>query len=150
VSLQKDCQICNGCQHARVIYGPFENRQPSVRAKPAPILKAIPGMTGTTRKRKPFEPTHLELPPIGSIYVLLDKDCQTHGNVPYVVRLERPIIDNGLLLIVPVPPHGRAGDHWWNKLILPSLEGAYLHRSAGRHRYDTIQVGQPNDKAALA
>jgi hypothetical protein len=41
-------------------------------------------------------------------------------------------------------------DHWWNKLILPSLEGAYLHRTAGRHRYDTIQVGQPNGKAALA
>jgi hypothetical protein len=37
-------------------------------------------------------------------------------------------------------------DHWWNKLILPSLEGAYLHQTASRHRYDTIQVGQPNDK----
>jgi hypothetical protein len=117
VSLQKNCQICKECQHAKVVYGPFENRQPSVRTKPAPILKAIPGMTGTTRKRKPFEPTHLELPPIGSIYVPLDEDCQTHGNIPYVVRPERPIIDNGLLLIVPAPLHGRAG---------PLVEQAHL------------------------
>jgi hypothetical protein len=70
-----------------------------------------------TRKRKPFEPTHLELPPIGSIYVPLDEDCQTHGNIPYVVRPERPIIDNGLLLIVPAPLHGRAG---------PLVEQAHL------------------------
>jgi len=45
------------------------------------------------------------------------QDCQTHGNVPYVVRPERPIIDNGLLLIVPAPLHGRAG---------PLVEKAHL------------------------
>lgn len=88
---QARCQICQEAKAKCVIYGPYEKRQPSSIALKGKKVKSrlppfqfveVPGGA----RRNHFEPTHVELQPLGEIEAPLDPKSLSFGPVPYVVR----------------------------------------------------------------